>query len=134
MAARRAYASTNSLLDVREIRHVHLVELAVRRVVDRFVESVRADADGTPAQIVLADVDRIQRRVPRCRSPRDDLGFCHRVVSEFELRDIGLADRYFLRALVGWVCAFGREEDVFVGGLRSGRKSTRWRPLLPLPM
>ena len=38
-------------------------------MVDRLVERVGADADGGPAQVVLAHVDRVQGGVPGVLAP-----------------------------------------------------------------
>ena len=47
------------LLHVREIGHVHVVESAIRGVVNRLVQSMGTHSNRGPAQVVLADVHRV---------------------------------------------------------------------------
>ena len=73
-------------LHVREVGHVHAVEVAVGGVRDRLVEGVGRDPDRGPAEVVLADVDRVERRVPGFVAARKDVVLGDRVVVQLELR------------------------------------------------
>ncbi len=61
------------LLDVGEFGDELAVQVAVGGVVDGLVEGVGADADGGPAQVELAHVDRIQGRIPGALPAGEDL-------------------------------------------------------------
>ena len=74
-----------------EVGDVHAVQTAVGRVVDGLVEGVGADADGRPAEVVLADVDRVEGGVPGVPARGQDVGLGDRVVAQGVLGDIGLA-------------------------------------------
>ena len=78
------------LLDVREIGHGHAIQLAIGGVMDRFVKGMRANADGGPAQIVLADVDRVERGVPRGLPFRENVRFGDGIIVQRKVGDIVL--------------------------------------------
>ena len=56
------------------------VENAVARMGNGFVERMRTDADRGPSQVVLSDVDGVQRRIPRVPPPMQDVCGVNRVV------------------------------------------------------
>src|SRR5439155_1190622 len=60
-------------LHVGEIGHVPVVQPAVRGVIDRLVEGVRADADRGPAEVELPDVHGVERGVPGVVALGDDV-------------------------------------------------------------
>ncbi len=102
------------LADVGEVGDQPAVELPVAGVVDRLVEGVGADADRGPAEVVLADVDRVERRVPGLGPPHEDLGVGDRVVLEPEGGDEHRrVDRVLLQDVFGAV-GLDHEEDVLV--------------------
>ena len=92
-----------------------------------FVEGVGADADRRPAEVVLADVDGVERRVPGVLPLREDVGFGDRRVVQGEIRDVGLAVDDVLDALEFLVLRVDREEDVVLGAcdLSEGRDERR---------
>ena len=62
------------LAHVAEVGDQTAVELTVTGVVDGLVERVGADADGCPAQVVLADVDGVQRGVEGAHAAVQQVG------------------------------------------------------------
>ena len=99
---------------VREVGHGHPVEAPSRRVVQRLVEGVLADADRRPAEVVLADVDRVERGVPRLAPADQDLAGGDGVVRQLELGHVRLARDDVLHEPVPGALRVGREEDVVV--------------------
>ena len=79
---------------------------------DGLVEGMGADADGSPAQVVLADVDRVESRVPGILSDRQDIVLGDRVVMQGILADIVLAVGDVADQLVLFFAVIGDEEDV----------------------
>ena len=79
---------------------------------DRFVEGVLADPDRGEAEVELADVDRVQRRVERRRPGVQDVLGPHRVVLQLEVRDIRLGVDDVLDQPVARMPAVGGEEHV----------------------
>ena len=74
--------------DVAHVGHVHPVERAVRGVVDRLVEGVRADADRRPSEVELADVHRVEGVVPGVLSLGQDVALRDRIVVQRAVRTV----------------------------------------------
>ena len=96
-------------------------------VMQGFVEGVGADSDRRPAEVVLADVHGVERRVPGLLALREDLGLGDRRVVQREVRDVGLAVHHVLDALELLVLGVDREEDVVLSAcdLAEGRDECR---------
>ena len=54
-------------------------QFAVGGMRDGFVKSMGADPDGSPAEVVFADIDRVQRAVPSLLAGAEDLIVGNRV-------------------------------------------------------
>jgi len=54
-------------------------QFAVGGMCDGFVKSMGADPDGSPAEVVFADIDRVQRAVPSLLAGAQDLIVGNRV-------------------------------------------------------
>lgn len=84
-------------------------------------------ADRSPAEVVLADIDRVERRVPGVVALVQDVGLGERVVVEVELADVVLAMYRVLDQPVVRVLRIGDEEGVSVaiGHLAEDRNRCR---------
>ncbi len=100
------------LADVREVGDGHVVQAAVGGVADGFIKSVRADADGGPAQVVFADVDRVEARIPGLRAALQDFIGANGVIAQQELADVVLAGSDVFEQLVVFAAIIGHEEDI----------------------
>ena len=112
---------------MREIGNFAAKQFTTTRVIDRLVKRVRADTDRRPAEVVLAEVDRVERRIPGLRAARENLGIGDRVIVQGELGYIILRVDDVLDALVFLVPRLGDEENVIVGAvdLAEGRDQAR---------
>ena len=84
-------------------------------MVDRFVERVGAHADRCPAEVVLADVHRVEGAVPSVVAPCDDVFLGDRIVLECILRHVVLTRADVLHELVLLVLRVCAEEHVLTG-------------------
>ncbi|MDH3517969.1 MAG: hypothetical protein OEM66_03495, partial [Acidimicrobiia bacterium] len=84
-------------------------------VMDGFVEGVGADADRSPAQVVLADVDGIESGVPCLISPGQEVLLPDRVIHEFVFGDEVLAVNDVLDQPIGRIPGVHGEEAVLAG-------------------
>ena len=100
------------LAHVREVGHRHAVQPAVGGVGDGFVEGVCADADRSPSQVVLADIDRVKTHVPGVPADRQGLVLAHRVVVQSILPDIVLAVGHVADQLVLLITVISDEKDI----------------------
>ena len=89
-------------------------EPAGRGVIDRFVEGMGADADRGPAEIEFADVDGVERGVPRLAAARQDVGLADRVVVECKVSDVVLRVADVLHTFVLLMARIHHEVDVMV--------------------
>ena len=102
-------------LHVGEVGDRHAVEAAVGGVVEGLVEGVGADADGGPAQVELADVDRVEGGVPGGVAPQQDVFRAHFVVGQFVLGHEVLAVHHVLQAGEAGPGGVGGEEAPLAG-------------------
>ena len=98
---------------MRKIRHLHVVKPAAGGVVDGLVKSMRAHADGRPAEVELADVDRVQRGVKSLVAPDQDFFIGNPVILQFELGHVGLAVDDVPDQLEAFRLGIRHEEQVF---------------------
>jgi len=105
------------LAHVGHVGYLHAVEDAVRCVCDGLVEAVLGNADGCRADVELADVYGIERRVPRMGAPGEDVVFGDWVVVEREVGNVLLVADDVLLELIGLVAVVGGEEGVVVGAV-----------------
>ena len=68
------------LFHMRKVRDRLSVEVSIRGMPNRFVHRVGTDPDGRPPEIELADVDGIERRIPRVGPALEDVLVGDRVV------------------------------------------------------
>ena len=119
---------------VAEVGDDGAVQVPVGGVGDGLVEGVGTHADRAPAQVVLADVDRVERGVEGAHPAVQQVGLGDRVLVQRVIRHVVLRIHHVLLAVVPIVLGVGGEEDVLVGisrDPRSCRRSTpsgrRWR-------
>ena len=105
------------LAHVGHVGDLHAVEDAVGGVRDGLVEAVLGNADGCRADVELADVHGIERRVPRMGAPGEDVVFGDGVVVEREVGNVLLVADDVLLELIGLVAVVGGEEGVIVGAV-----------------
>ncbi len=84
---------------------------------DGLVETVLGKAQRGGADVELADVHGVERRVPCVRSPREDVVFGDGVVVQCEVRYVLLVGDDVLLQLIGLVAVVGDEEGVVVGAV-----------------
>ena len=78
------------------------------------VECVRADTDRGPAEVVLADVHRVERGVPSFAVAVQNISFAYRVVAQLKLGHVVLARNHVLHEVVVRVLGIRGKEDVFI--------------------
>ncbi len=87
-------------------------EPPVGRMIDGLIKRVGTDADGGPAQVVLADVDRVERRVPGFPTFLQDVALRDGIIVEGEIGHVGLVVDDILLQFELLVLKVGHEEDV----------------------
>src|SRR6056300_1133948 len=97
-------------------------------MIDCLVERVGTHADRGPAQIVLAEIDRVQRRIPCFPATRENVGVSDWVIVQRVLSDEVLRVTYIFYALVILVPWVDDEENVIVAAidLAEGRDQARF--------
>ncbi len=105
-----------------EVRHHAPEELAMSRVVDGLVESMLADSDGTPPEVELADVDRVQHVIPRLLALLEDVSVGDGIVVQGVLGHVILVVDDVLHTLVVRMFGIDGEKDILaaVGHLAEG--------------
>lgn len=97
-----------------EVGHHSAVQVTVGRVGDRLVEGVGAHSDGTPTQVVLADVDRVEGGVEGFGATMQDVGLGDRVIAQRVIGHIVLRVHHILDQVIPLVLGVGDEEDVLL--------------------
>jgi len=100
---------------MREVGHIAAVKIAVARMVDGFVKGMGTDPDAGPAQVVLADIDRVQCGVPSLAAGRQDVFIGNRIAVQRILSHIALPMDNTLHQFIIFMVRLHREEDVFIG-------------------
>ena len=76
---------------MREVGDIHIVELAVRRVINGLVKRMRTHANRCPAQVEFTHVDRVQRSIPSVISTGQNLLIGDLIIFQPVLGNIRLA-------------------------------------------
>ena len=97
---------------MRELGNGMVEQDPVGRMIQRLVEGVRADADGTPAQVILPHVDGIHRRAPRFQALGKDLGLGYLVVVQGIVGHVILGAAHVLDAVIVIAFIIGNEKHV----------------------
>ncbi len=93
---------------------LHAVEDAIGGMGDGLVEAVLGHTDGGRADVELADVHGIERRIPGLRAPGEDVVFGDGVIMQGEVGYVLLVGDDVLLQLIGLVAVVGDKEGVVV--------------------
>ena len=119
---------SKQLFNVREVCHIMIKQTTVRSMSNRLIKRMCTHPNRRPTQIIFADIDRIQRRIPGIAPTRKNIGIGDGILMQRVFRHVILRINHILHALKLLMVRLDHKKHIVarVGHLAKGRNQRRF--------